>query len=270
MAKSKNNLMLDFLVTFFVENRTISRMLSDVLKNRNNRLFLETLGLPSDFTIPFSQEEGNTSVNYILKQSSDNRYEVTLNGHPCNDHVIHSGDYFVFKNKDNNRVVKTLFIATSDIQVGYKKYKLSKDTNIFIGRTPLNDISYDFSDFVSREKHAAIRIDSNGNAFIEDLKRSVGIYVNGCLTHSQQLKPFDEVFIMGLSIIYMGDFIAVRNLRTESTLSLMTSFLVKIPVDDTKEKKYFVSTPRILKSLDNDEVEIDAPPNPFTVEKTPK
>lgn len=269
MAKSKNNLMLDFLVTFFVENRTISRMLSDVLKNRNNRLFLETLGLPSDFTIPFSQEEGNTSVNYILKQSSDNRYEVTLNGHPCNDHVIHSGDYFVFKNKDNNRVVKTLFIATSDIQVGYKKYKLSKDTNIFIGRTPLNDISYDFSDFVSREKHAAIRIDSNGNAFIEDLKRSVGIYVNGCLTHSQQLKPFDEVFIMGLSIIYMGDFIAVRNLRTESTLSLMTSFLVKIPVDDTKEKKYFVSTPRILKSLDNDEVEIDAPPNPFTVEKTP-
>lgn len=91
------------------------------------------------------------------------------------------------------------------------------------------------------------------------MKRSVGIYVNGRLTHSQQLKPFDEVFIMGLSIIYMGDFIAVRNLRTESTLSLMTSFLVKIPIDDTQEKKYFVSTPRILKSLDSDEVEIDAP-----------
>lgn len=269
MAKSKNNSMSDFLVTFFVENRAISRMLSDVLKNRNNRLYLEMLGLPSDFTIPFSQEEGDTSVIYTLKQGFDNKYEVTLHGHPCNDHVIHSGDYFVFKNKDNNRVVKTLFIATSDIQVGYKKYKLSKDTNIFIGRTPLNDISYDFSDFVSREKHAAIRIDSSGNAFIEDLKRSIGIYVNGCLTHSQQLKPFDEVFIMGLSIIYMGDFIAVRNLRTESTQPLMTSFLVKAPIDDTKEKKYFVSTPRILKSLDSDEVEIDAPPSPFTVEKTP-
>lgn len=269
MAKSKNNSMSDFLVTFFVENRAISRMLSDVLKNRNNRLFLETLGLPSDFAIPFSQEEGDTSVIYTLKQDFDNKYEVTLNGHPCNYHVIHSGDYFAFKNKDNNKVVKTLFIATSDIQVGYKKYKLPKDTNIFIGRTPLNDISYDFSDFVSREKHAAMRIDSNGNAFIEDLKRSVGIYVNGHLTHSQQLKPFDEVFIMGLSIIYMGDFIAVRNLRTESTQSLMTSFLAKMPIDDTKEKKYFVSTPRILKSLDSDEVEIDAPPNPFTIDKTP-
>ena len=57
MAKSKSNSMSDFLVTFFVGDRAISRMLSDVLKNRNNPLFLETLGLPSDFAIPFSQEE---------------------------------------------------------------------------------------------------------------------------------------------------------------------------------------------------------------------
>ena len=68
MAKSKNNSMLDFLVTFFVEDRAISRMLSDVLKNRTNRLFLETLGLPSDFAIPFSQEEEKASVIYTLKQ----------------------------------------------------------------------------------------------------------------------------------------------------------------------------------------------------------
>ena len=269
MAKSKSNSMSDFLVTFFVEDRAISRMLSDVLKNRNNTLFLETLGLPSDFAIPFSQEDGDTSVIYTLKQGFDDKYEVTLNGHPCIDHVIHSGDYFAFKNKSNGKTVKTLFIATSDIQAGYKKYKLSKDTNIFIGRTPLNDISYDFSDFVSREKHAAIRIDNNGQAFIEDLKRSVGIYVNGRLVHSQQLKPFDEVFVMGLSIIYMGEFIAVRDLKTESTLSPMASFPVKMPTGETEEKKYFVSTPRILKSLDSDEIEVDAPPSPCTVDKTP-
>lgn len=269
MAKPKNNSMSDFLVTFFVEDRAASRMLSDVQKNRDNRLFLETLGLPSDFVLPFSQEEGETSVIYTLKQGFDNKYEVTLNGHPCSDHVIHSGDYFAFTSKTDSKTVKTLFIATSDIQVGYKKYKLSKDTNIFIGRTPLNDISYNFTDFVSREKHAAIRIDNNGHAFIEDLKRSVGIYVNGRLAHSQQLKLFDEIYIMGLSLIYMGDYIAIRNLKTESTLSLMTAFDVKTPINGTNETKYFVSTPRILKSLDSDEVEIDAPPSPFTVDKTP-
>jgi len=261
--------MLDFLVTFFVKDRAISRMLSDVLKNRNDRLFLETLGLPSDFAIPFSQEEREKTVLYTLKQSFNDKYEVTLNDHPCNDHVIASGDYFIFKNRSNAKTVKILFIAASDIQAGYQKYKLPTDTNIFIGRTPLNDISYNFSNFVSREKHAAIRIDSDGHAFIEDLKRSIGIYVNGRLVHSQQLKPFDEVFIMGLSIIYMGGFLAVRSLKTESTLSLMTAFDVKMPVQDTEERKYFVSTPRILKSLDCDEIEVDAPPTPFTVDQTP-
>lgn len=269
MAKPKNNSMSDYLVTFFVEDRAASRMLSDVLKNKENRLFLDTLGLPSDFTIPFTQEERESSVIYTLKQGFDIKYEVTLNGHPCNDHKIHSGDYFAFTNRANGKTVKTLFIATSDIQVGYKKYRLSKDTNIFIGRTPLNDISYNYTDFVSREKHAAIRIDSNGNSYIEDLKRSVGVYVNGRLAHSQQLKIFDEVFIMGLSLMYMGDYIAVRNLKTESTLSLMTSFAVKDPIDDVGEKTYFVSTPRILKSLDSDEVEVDAPPSPFVEDKTP-
>lgn len=269
MAKARNNSMSDFLVTFFVEDRAISRMLSDVLKNRNNHLFLETLGLPSDFMIPFSQEEGKTNVIYTLKRDYADKYEVMRNGLPCDDRVIQSGDYFAFQNKSNHKTVRTLFIATSDIQAGYKKYKLQNDTNIFIGRTPLNDISYDFSNFVSREKHAAIRIDSNGHAFIEDLKRSIGIYVNGRLTHSQQLNLFDEVYIMGLSLIYLGNYIAVRCLKTDSTLPLMTSFAVKAPVNVPEDKKYFVSTPRILKTLPRDEIEVDAPPSPFTIDKTP-
>ena len=204
MAKAKCSSMQDFLVTFFVENRMVSRMLSEVLKNRNDRLFLETLGLPADVVIPFSQDNDVTSVVYMLKQRLNSSYDVTLNGKPCGDDVIHSGDYFTFRNRSSNQTVRMLFIATSDIQVGYKKYKLSKDTNYFIGRTPLNDISYSFSDYIAREKHAAIRIDGSGNAFIEDLKRSVGVYVNGRLVHSQQLKPFDEIFIMGLSMVYMG------------------------------------------------------------------
>lgn len=270
--KSNRLYISDFLVTFFVGDRATSRMLSDVLKNRNNSLFLEMLGLPSDFTIPFSQQEGEVSVVYTLKQNSSSKYEVTLNGNICNERVITCGDYFTFTHKTDNKTFKMLFVSATDIQVGYQKYKLSKDTNIFIGRTSLNDISCDFTDLISREKHAAIRIDSNGCAFIEDLKRSVGIYVNGYLAHSQQLKPFDEVFIMGLSLIYMGSFVAVRRLKTESTLLIMPSFNAKKPNSSDGEKEYFVGFPRLpqsLESLDHDEIEIDAPPTPFTADKTP-
>lgn len=269
MTNVKSGSVSDFLVTFLVGDRAISKLLSDILKNRTNPLFREALGLPPDFTLPFFQEGSDSSLVFLIKQSFNPSYEVSANGSPCSDHVIESGDYVVFKNPAGNKTVKAIFIATSDLHTGYKKYRLPKDTNIFFGRTPANDISYDFSAFVSREKHAAIRVDSAGNAFVEDLKRSVGIYVNGQLAHSQQLKLFDEVFIMGFSLVYMGDFIAVRNLKAETTLPLMSDYDLKDPVGDAKTRSYFVSTPRILKSLDHDEIEVDAPPSPFTVDKTP-
>lgn len=44
MAKSKNNLMLDFLVTFFIEDQAISRMLSDVLKKQNESPVSRNIG----------------------------------------------------------------------------------------------------------------------------------------------------------------------------------------------------------------------------------
>lgn len=269
MAESENNLSFDFIATFFVGKQMVSRMFSDVLKNKNNQLFLDMLGLPSDFTLPFSQKK-EKSVLYYVENIIGNRYEVLLNGESFYDnHVIQSGDYFVFQRLNDKKTVKIFFVASQDIQIGYKKYRLQKSTNIFIGRSPLNDITYGFSNYISREKHVAIHIDDTGHAFIEDLKRSVGVYVNGRLVHSKELKLFDEIFIMGLSMIYMGDFIAVRNLKIKSTLSIATAFPVKTKIYDDKNKQYFASTPRILKSLDRDEIEIDAPPNPFTVDDTP-
>lgn len=269
MAESGNKSMADFLVTFFTGDRKVSRLLSDVLINRNNRLFLETLGVSSDFVVPFSQEDNSGVILYTLKKGIEDIYDITLNGNSCNDSILHSGDYYTFSNKSTGSVVKTLLISTSDIKVGYKKYNLARNTNIFIGRASNNDISYDYSEFISREKHIAIRIDGKGDAFVEDLKRSIGVYVNDILTYSQKLNICDEIFIMGLSLVYMGDFIAVRNFSTEVALLQTNSFVAKIPVDNSDEKKYFVSSPRIVKSLDNDAIEIEAPPSPFRVDDTP-
>ena len=269
MEKSGNFLKTDFIVTFFVDDKAISRTMSDVLKNKNNTLYRETLGLPADFTIPFSQDSGETGVSYTFKQGFNDNYNVTLNGCQCNNCSVQNGSYFIFKCKTNDCTLRILLVDTSVVRTGYRKYRLAKETNYYIGRMQINDISYNMSDYVSRDKHAALRTDGNGNAFIEDLKRNVGIYVNNHLVHSRQLKPFDEIFVMGLSIVYMGEFIAVRDLCAESTLPLMTSFEVKTPTNNIADRKYFVSTPRILKSAERDEIEVDAPPSPFTTDKTP-
>lgn len=269
MVKSGNFLKKDFIVTFFVGNKAISRTMRDVLKNKNNALYTDTLGLPSDFTMPFSRDNDETGVVYTFKQEINDNYNATLNGCACNNCSAQNGNYFIFKSKTNDCTLSILLIDTAVVRTGYRKYRLTKETNYYIGRTQINDISYNLSNYVSREKHAALRTDGIGNAFIEDLKRSVGIYVNGHLVHSKQLKPFDEIFLMGLSIVYMGEFIAVRDLCAESAIPLIKSFEVKAPISSTEEKKYFVSTPRILKSIEVDEVEVDAPPSPFTMDKTP-
>ena len=63
MVESKKNVIEDFLVTFFVEKRKMSHMLSEVIKNRNDRLFLEALKLPNDFEFPFFQEERDGNIS---------------------------------------------------------------------------------------------------------------------------------------------------------------------------------------------------------------
>lgn len=269
MTGTKNNSTADFLVTFFIGDCAVTRMLNDVVKNRESRLFAETLGFPEDFVVPFFQEEKDGKVIYTLRKNHTDKYESTIKDIPCDDHIIQSGDYITFKLKNGEPTLKALFVATSDIELDYKKYKIEKNTNIFIGRTPINDISFSFTDYVSREKHAVIRIDESGDAYIEDLKRSIGIYVNGQRTYSYKLNYYDEIYMMGLSIIYLGSYIAIRDLQVECGLPIMESFPLKSPKIEIKDAGYFVTTPRILRSLDNDEIEVDAPPNPPTMDKTP-
>ena len=271
MLDIKNVKATDFLITFFIENRVITKKLSDVIKNRENGLFRSTLGLSDDFVLPFFSEEGiddAPSITYSLRSTINSEFTAHINEETQNNHVIKNGDYVVFKNRNGDTYIRVLFVSTNEIKLGYKKYALSKGKNLFIGRNQDNDISFDFSNCISREKHIAVRMDENGDVFAEDLKRSVGVYVNGKQTHSQKLSLFDEVTVMGFSLVYLGGCIAVRDFQISSNCTPITESSAKAPIEKT-EIKYFVRNPRILKSLDTDQVEIDAPPNPPSQDKTP-
>lgn len=156
------------MTTFFVNGQMKSQLLSDVLKNRNDPLLPETLELPTDFVLPFVREERNGSIVYSLKHRENTLYEAMLYDYPCEDHVIHSGDYFTFRNRRNGQTINILLIATSDIVPGYSKYKLPNNANVFIGCSSPNDIKYSFSGYVSQDSQAVIRIENN-RAFVKDL-----------------------------------------------------------------------------------------------------
>jgi S-DNA-T family DNA segregation ATPase FtsK/SpoIIIE len=272
MANGKNGAAIDFLATFFVGSHIVVRKLSDVVANRENPLFRQTLELPEGFELPFFIEEDASSnvrvVRYNLR-AAPGVYKPFVGEEQAAERCIGHGDYLAFKNASGEIAIRVLFVQTSNVKAGYKKFEAFKGKNYFIGRTESNEIAFGLSNHISREKHAAIRIDSDGSVFVEDLKRSIGVYVNGRQVHSQKLNLFDEVFIMGLSIVNCGSYIAVRDLAVAFNRMAVLSVLdVKSPVAKT-DVKYFVRTPRILKSLDTDTVEIDAPPQPPSDDKTP-
>lgn len=269
MADKKNKSMIDYNATIFVENRAFTKMLSEIVKDQNEQSFLELIGLPEGVYLPFFTENENDSVGYRIKVDPSFNMKVTVNGdpNPIKNHKISNGDYITILERD--RIIKILVVRTAQISIGYKKYKVENSTNLFIGRTPANDISCDLTDYISREKHAVIRIDKDGTAYIEDLKRTVGVYVNGVKAISKQLAMFDEIYIMGLSMVYMESFIAVNSYGNCSSLIEIDGIEAKEPISNTDKDNYFVSTPRILKPLIQEEIVVDAPPAPLSMDKTP-
>lgn len=269
MADTKNKSMIDYNATIFVENRVFTRMFSEIVKNQNEQDFFETIGLPEDFYLPFFSEDENGSVVYRIKVDPLSNMKVTVNGdhNLVKDHEISTGDYITIHARD--RIIRVLVVRTTQVSIGYKKYKVENSTNLFIGRTPANDISCNLTDFLSRDKHAVIRVDKDGTACIEDIKRTVGVYVNGVKAISKQLAVFDEIYIMGLSIVYMGSFIAVNSFGACNSLIEIDGIEAKEPISNKDKENYFVSTPRILKPLIQEEIEVDAPPAPPSMDKTP-
>lgn len=269
MPIQQDNKLRDYLVTFFVDNHITTRLLSEVVKNREDVSYVRALGLPEDFVLPFFLEEGEGRSEFKVHLLDSGKFNLTLLGQPCTERFIQDGDFITFKNHNDGNKVSALFIASENISLGYKKFFLLPDAKIYIGRSDENDISYTFSEQVSRVHHVAIVTDADGHAFIEDLKGSVGVYVNGMLVQSASLQFLDEIFIMGLSIVYLGSILAIRNLNFTARLQEAACLASKGIVNNTKKKKFYVRTPRILKSLDNDVIEVDAPPAPEKQDEMP-
>ena len=270
MKESEKRFVKDFLVFFFVGSRMSSQLLSKVVENRRNPLFREALGLPSEFVLPFFQEETESATTYILRQDVQDVYLAEIDHMICQEHKLQHGDYILFKDQHGEVRVKTLFIGRSELSLAYKKYRILKGNNLYIGRGEQNDIVFTLTKYVSREKHIVIRSDDQGNVFVEDLKRTIGVYVNGQAVYSRQLKLFDEVAFMGFSLVYLGNgVIAVRDLCVKCLLPKAENIPLKATVENLDGKSYFISTPRVSRSLSADEVEIDSPPPPPSMDKTP-
>ncbi len=173
-----------------------------------------------------------------------------------------------------NEVLNILVSRTDSSFSVFRKYDIRANSRITIGKNETNDIRYDVLNLVSRE-HAVIRRD--GNRFILEDTSTNGIYLNDVrMKEPRQLEFGDYIDIYGLAIVYLDGIIAVNagdvNVRiNEDKLYEYVEPQAQDQAADTVPEPKFLyhRSPRQIYKLDNEVIEIEAPPQPRIQSKKP-
>lgn len=173
-----------------------------------------------------------------------------------------------------NEVLNILVIRTDSSFCVFRKYDIRANSQITIGKNETNDICYNMPNLVSRE-HAVIRRD--GNRFILEDTSTNGVYLNDVrMKEPRQLEFGDYIDIYGLAIVYLDGIIAVNvqdaNVRVnEDKLYEYVEPQIQNTAPDTVPAPKFLyhRSPRQIYKLDDEVIEIEAPPQPGLQNKKP-
>ena len=192
---------------------------------------------------------------YYIDDQNPN-WDFTINGKLLERRKqLESGDYIVVRSK--GITLSMLVIEYSKCTLDATAYSIEKNNRYFIGRANDMNIIVNTSDAVSR-KHAAIRVDANGNGFVDDISGKAGVYVNGIRINSLALKPGDHIFILGITIIYYNSILVIPNNVKVQHIEVCEALDTVTPNSGERLPQY-VRTPRIQKTLDTEKIEVDYP-----------
>ena len=176
--------------------------------------------------------------------------------------------YFLKINTDDEFVI--LYCSpTIDSQIS--KLGIKRSGEIIIGNDLRCHINYSYP-LVSKQQ--AKLIYNNGLWSIQDLNSKYGTYVNNYAVTSKRLEYGDIIFIMGLKIIVMGDYIVINNINNlvsydSNTFSLTTPIIQKQNIEDSiedeniefyKEGDFFFRSPRFKSKIEPVDITVEDPP----------
>ena len=157
---------------------------------------------------------------------------------------------------------------------GFDKFLLTQG-RYSIGRDEGNTIQYNTHNHVSG-KHAMLEVDSCGVCTLTDNRSSNLTFVNGKRVDGSRVLIFgDVIYIIGLKIVYLGDLIAVNHPPEPIKFNGFTPYIPQpqsgvSPDNNLKSvDEYYQRSPRQVEALDNEAIEIEAPPNPTIGRRQP-
>lgn len=206
------------------------------------------------------------------------RIEETVNHKEYAGITLQSGDLLTVILPDGERISVMVDETGNSFKV-FEKYDIKGIGDITVGRNDKNDIVYNTRNLISGE-HAVIH-QAASQSVLED-KSANGVFVNSRrVVGSMQLEFGDCISLFGLSMVYLGDILAVNS--QNDGFSVDQGKLKKhtaeqagkenggsaVCADKDGSKKRYHRSPRQIYKMDDDTVEIEAPPQPKTMNKKP-
>ena len=185
--------------------------------------------------------------------------------------------YFLKINTDNEYVI--LYCSPS-MDNKLSKLKVSRNGDFVIGSGNQTHITYSYP-YVSKQ-HAKLTY-TNGNWIIQDLNSKYGTYVNNQAVSKKVLNYGDIIFIMGLRIIVMKDYLVLNNISNmisydSNSFSILKPIIQEFNSDDAvvddaidfyKAEDYFFRSPRFKSKIEPADIVVEDPPGKENQEQMP-
>ncbi len=185
--------------------------------------------------------------------------------------------YFLKINTDNEFVI--LYCSPSmDSQLS--KLKVNRNGEFIIGSGNQTHITYSYP-LVSKQ-HAKLSY-ADGHWVIKDLNSKYGTYVNDQAVNTKVLEYGDIIFVMGLRIIVMKDYLVLNNILNmvsydSNSFTLLEPVIQKFDgvesiedesIDFYKTEDYFFRSPRFKSKIEPVNIVVEDPPAKENQEQMP-
>lgn len=228
----------------------------------NGLLFNETLTLKSE----------NNQWMII----ADDKLSIKNNGAVLNSVVLKENIFFELKFADMSDYFKIYVIPDFN---NFISYSLNNIDNINIGSA--NDCAIYHPNLVN----LAVSINKDGYDYnIEKIDSKVSSYLNSYGYNKLKLNVGDVIFVQGIYIIYMKEFISICNFNVPIQISNLnqisnTSSSIATPVTPVNDieknvklyddSQVFVHTPRLKNNIEEEVILFEAPPQKEDLQKMP-
>lgn len=259
---------MSYIVSVYGE-RAFKKILLPAINNADFEIVLykDAFALYSDIVLKMEVLDNrwvfNKNPGYKLTQNSNDYFNVPLQ----------NNDIIQLQTDQKENLTMLVHKISTPFEV-YRKYSLLNLQKVTIGKEKHNHIQYNYFEMVSKD-HAVLEITSKG-AWIHDLSAN-GVFVNNIrINHSQKLVFGDSIHILGLQMIFLGNILAVGQ---ESALAKIDSSVLKelnsrelhglsmLNQHKEYEKSCFHRTPRNIEKIEEEPIEIEAPPAPANLRK---